>query len=194
MIYYLRGKITMDFEGGIVLETGGVGYKIYIPDNSPLYQKKGEEVLVNIEMVVREDDISLYGFHDLESLQLFQKLRTVNGVGVKAALSLLSAMPLNELIKAIITEDIVSLSRAYGIGKKTAQRIVLELKDKLDDTIISEMVATATSDNNKTEAVKALIELGFTKSEALSALAGVKGENLSTEEYIKQALRGTATK
>ncbi|NLP31122.1 MAG: Holliday junction branch migration protein RuvA [Clostridiales bacterium] len=194
MIYYLRGEITMDFEGGIVLETGGVGYKVYIPDNSPLYQKKGEEVVVKIEMVMREDDISLYGFHDMESLDLFQKLRTVNGVGAKAALSLLSAMPLNELIKSIITNDITSLCRAYGIGKKTAQRIVLELKDKLDDRGLSDIVETVRTDSNKTEAVNALIGLGFTKNEALSALAEVKGEDLTTEEYIKQALRGTSTK
>lgn len=192
MIHYLRGNITMSFDGGIVVETGGVGYSVYVPGNSTLYLEKGRDpVLVYTAMIVREDDISLYGFSNKEGLELFQKLRTVNGVGAKAALAVISAMPLSEIKKAIIFEDVTSLTRANGIGKKTAQRIVLELKEKIDDAEgLNNMAEDVLSDNGKTEAIDALIGLGYTKSEAASALTGIQGDNITTEEYIKQALRG----
>ena len=192
MIHYLRGKITMRFEGGVVVETGGVGYEVHTPDNSSLYMNKGEdEVVVFISMIVREDDVSLYGFSDRESQEMFQKLRTVNGVGAKAALAVLSAMPLGDVKKAILYEDADTLTRANGIGKKTAQRIVLELKDKVspfgEATTLGDQVA---SESGKAEAIHALIGLGYTRSEAASALAGVQSDSLTTEEYIKLALRG----
>ena len=107
MIHYLRGTITMSFDGGIVVETGGVGYKVFVPDNSPLYTGRGkDQVIVYTVMIVREDDMSLYGFHDNDSLNLFQQLRTVNGVGAKAVLSILSSIPVDLVKKAIVFEDV----------------------------------------------------------------------------------------
>lgn len=195
MLHYIRGLITMRFDGGVVVETGGVGYMVYVPDNSPLYSETGNDpVLVYTAMLVREDDMSLYGFHNIESLKLFQKLRTVNGVGAKAALAILSVMPLGEVKKAILFEDAASLTRANGIGKKTAQRIVLELKDKIGDiggySDIASIPELSETDTGMSEAVNALIGLGFSKSEAVSALAGIEGENLKAEDCIKYALRG----
>jgi Holliday junction DNA helicase RuvA len=199
MIHYLRGTVTMDFDGGIVLETGGVGYKVFIPDNSPLYTVKGkEQIIVYTVMIVREDDMSLYGFHDKASLDLFQLLRTVNGVGAKAALSILSAIPVDQVKKAIVFEDTKTLTRANGVGKKTAPRIVLELKDKISDFEdmgqLSELAEQAALESGRAEAVNALIGLGYSRSEAISAIGAVEGEDLTTEEYIRLALRGASLK
>lgn len=182
----------MKYEGGIVVENGGLGYEIAIPENSALYLAKAEDtVLVYTAMIVKEDDVSLYGFADQESLELFRKLITVSGVGAKGALALLSSMPLPELQKAIVYDDAVSLTKANGIGKKTAQRIVLDLKDKLGavSDLGSVQIAGVESVSAKSEAITALISLGYSKSEAVSALAGVDDETLSAEEYIKRALR-----
>ena len=151
------------------------------------------EVFVYTAMMVREDDVSLYGFDNKESLTLFRRLLTVNGVGAKAAMAILSAMPAAEVKKAIVFEDTAMLARANGIGKKTAQRIVLELKDKLDDVgglaTVETVEKAVPASNEKAEAIDALMNWGFSRSEAISALAGVKEENLSVEEYIKAALR-----
>ena len=199
MLHYLRGSLTMSFEGGLVVEAGGVGYMVYVPENTMLYQKIGwDNVLVYTAMILREDDVSLYGFADKESLELFQKLRTVNGVGAKAALAVLSAMPIDLVVKAIIFEDPDTLTRANGIGKKTAQRIVLELKDKVEDfkgaSIGGETAAQILQETEKEEALNALVGLGYSRSEAMTALAGIDGEGLKTEEYIKKALRGLSVR
>ncbi|MGI6731137.1 MAG: Holliday junction branch migration protein RuvA [Anaerovoracaceae bacterium] len=192
MFHYIRGRMAMKLEGGIVLDVNGIGYEILVPDNSSVYLTNTDEtVLLYTAMIVREDDISIYGFPEKETLGLFRKLMTVTGIGAKAAMAILSSMPANEVIKAILYEDVTSLTKANGVGKKTAQRLILELKDKLSDFDVLEespvMVADAGSE--RIEALNGLMSLGFSKSEALDALAGVKDENLTTEEYIKQALK-----
>lgn len=192
MLRYIKGKITMKYEGGIVVENGGIGYEIAIPANSALYlAKEDEPVLVYTAMIVKEDDISLYGFAEKESLELFRKLITVSGVGAKGALALLSSMPLNELQKAIVYDDAAALTRANGIGKKTAQRIILDLKDKLGalSDLGSVQLAGVETVSEKSEAITALISLGYSKSEAVAALSGVDDDSLSAEEYIKRALK-----
>lgn len=194
MFQYLKGTITMRFEGGVVLETGGVGFQVFVPDNSPLYREIGNTaVTIYTTMIVREDDMSLYGFSDMETLMMFQKLRTVNGVGAKAALAILSALTLDELKKAIVFDDPVLLTKANGIGKKTASRIVLELKEKIEDMVVLTAIGdTIKMDDRRSEAINALIGLGYNRSEALAMLSGVSGEELSTEDYIRLALRGGA--
>ncbi len=185
----------MHIPGGIVVENGGIGYEIYVPDNSMVYTKsEGDQVMVYTAMLVREDDISLYGFADPDSLKLFRILMTVSGVGAKAALSILSALPPNELRKAIVFEDATALTAANGIGKKTAQRIVLELKDKIDSSqIVSGSITpeglASVKKEEKAEAVDALVALGYSKGEAVSALAACEEKDLTVEEYIKFALR-----
>ena len=188
----------MTIPGGVVIENAGIGYEIHVPENSAVYlAKEGEEVMVYTAFIVREDDVSIYGFADRESLKLFRMLMTVNGVGAKAALSILSAFSANELQKAILFEDVNGLTKANGIGKKTAQRIVLELKDKVDAT---EAISNGTDTKGaiaiadvktegKAEAVNALIALGYSKSEAVDALSGIAEIDLTTEEYIKKALK-----
>jgi len=194
MLHYIKGQLTMKFDGGVVIEASGIGYEIFVPDNSPAYlAKDGDLLMLYTAMIVREDDVSVYGFSERESLQLFRKLMTVSGVGAKAALSVLSCMPLVELKKAIVFEDAKSLTMANGIGKKTAERIILELKDKLGNMgNISEAIQSADKimkTDEKAEAVNALIALGYTKGEALSAMVNIADAGLSAEEYVKKALK-----
>lgn len=196
MLYYIKGTLALKLENSVVVEAGGIGYRLFVPANSSVYlEKEGSPVTIYTSMIIREDDISLYGFGEKAELDTFGKLITVSGVGAKAALSILSAMPLNELHQAIASEDAKSLTRANGIGKKTAERIVLELRDKftaIEDTNASQSSETALGESgadSRTEAVSALIALGYTRSEAVNALAAVKEKDLTVEEYVKQALK-----
>lgn len=193
MYHYIKGRIAEVLPGMAVLESGGIGYELRIPDNSAAFlAKPGDEMRFFTAMIVREDDISLYGFTERESLTVFRKLMTVSGVGAKAALSVLSSMPLSELNRAIAFEDVAILTRANGIGKKTAQRIILELKDKIG--IPESMAALGDTEvaagSAKEEAIGALIALGYTKSEAMTALIGITEPGLTAEEYIRKALTG----
>lgn len=192
MFHYIKGNVTMKFEGGIVIEANGIGYEVFVPDNSSVYlADKEEDVLVYTVMIVREDDVSIYGFHEKESLDLFRKLMTVNGVGAKAAMAVLSSMPVAEIKKAIIFDDAATLTKANGIGKKIAQRITLELKEKLGSVGgLTEIAEKVIGDSGKTEAINGLISLGYSRTEAVGALSGISEEDLTAEEYIKRALKG----
>lgn len=193
MFHYIKGNVTMKFDGGVVLESMGIGYEIFLPENSSIYLSKQEEqVLVYTAMIVREDDISIYGFRDKEEIQLFRKLMTVSGVGAKAAMAILSAMPVMEVKKAIVFGDVAMLTRANGIGKKSAERLILELKDKVG--AIGGLHAGIEGDgmipsDAKSEAVEALVGLGYSKIEAITAIGGIEDQTLTTEEYIKLALK-----
>ncbi|HPF18943.1 MAG TPA: Holliday junction branch migration protein RuvA [Bacillota bacterium] len=191
MIHYIKGRLIESLPGLAILETNGIGYQLHIPENSAAYlAKPGEEMRFYTAMIVREDDISLYGFTERDSLSMFRKLMTVSGVGAKAALAVLSAMPLSELSRAIVFEDVAALTRANGIGKKTAQRIVLDLKEKIDvtETGVSAPDTDVAAGSAKEEAIHALIYLGYTKSEAMTAMIGITDPDLTAEEYIKKAL------
>ena len=194
MIHFIRGKLVILNPGSIVIENNGIGYGLTVPENSSFFlAKEGEEVFAYTSMIVREDDISLYGFSDRETQRMFHRLMSVTGVGAKAAMAILSAMPLQELIRAILFEDAVTLTRANGIGKKSAQRIVLELKDKVEaaDGLNAGTVQALTGSptDARGEAADGLMALGYTKSEALTALSKITEEELSAEEYIKKALK-----
>lgn len=196
MLHYIKGKYMMRIDGGVVVETGGIGFEINVPDNSAVYlASEGDNVSLFLNMIVREDDMSLYGFSEKEGLELFKKLITVNGVGAKAAMAILSIAPVNEIRKAIVFEDADFLTRASGIGKKTAQRVVLELKDKIGDAGISTVDMPVVSDvraaggDSRQEALSALMALGYSRMEAMTAVSSVPDEGLSSEEYIKRALK-----
>jgi len=198
MLHYIKGTLAFKLESQIVVEAGGIGYEITVPANSGVYlAKEGEEIMIYTAMMVREDDVSLYGFGTKAELDTFRKLITVSGVGAKAAIAILSAMPLNEVHQSIVLEDAKSLTRANGIGKKTAERIVLELKDKFGAIEAAAVPAgfetygavDPAGNDSRSEAVNALMALGYTKGEAVNALSGVKENDLTVEEYIKQALK-----
>lgn len=198
MIRYIKGTYAMSTENGIVVENGsGIGFEISVPMGSPLYQYgEGQEITVYTDMIVKEDDISLYGFHNRQSIDLFRKLLSVNGVGAKAAMSIMGSMPEDELRTAIAFEDVKAISRANGIGKKTAERIILELKDRVGAVPQAmpqqNMSAGGEGDASKdarVEAIEALAALGYSKQEAFAAVSKVADEGLTSEEYIKKALK-----
>ena len=196
MIGFVKGILSEKGNGYIIVDVGGIGYEIFVPANSGAYLcSEGEQVKVYTSMMVRDDDVSLYGFSRKGELDAFKKLITVNGVGAKAGLSILSAFTLEQLQETIAFEDSKALTKANGIGKKTAERIVLELKDKFNAPEVSgndfagEISPGVSSQNGKTAAIEALIALGYTRGEAASALAHVKDTELSAEDYIKAALK-----
>lgn len=198
MIGFLRGQLFEKGDGYIIIDVNGVGYQVNVPGNSSAYLKAdGEEVLVYTAMIVREDDVSLFGFSGRGELDAFRKLTSVSGVGPKAAIAILSSFTLDQLKQAIVFEDAKSLQRANGIGKKTAERIVLELKDKFTvegavnpiEGADSAVAVTAPAAGGRAEAIDALIALGYSRGEATSALSTVSERDLTTEEYIKLALK-----
>ena len=202
MIKYIKGYYAMTLAGGIVVETSsGIGFEINIPAGSPLYKYgEGEEITVFTAMIVKEDDISLYGFHNRESLALFRMLITVSGIGAKGAMSIMGSMSSDQLRRAILFEDVKEISKANGVGKKTAERLILELKDKIgklggtSDAVaggaeISGAASDAGADDARTEAIYALVSLGYSKAEAFAAVSRVPEEGLTGEEYIKRALK-----
>ena len=195
MIRFIRGKFYPQMDGTVVIETAsGIGFLVTIPANSPLYGHfEGEEVKVYTLMTVREDDMSLYGFSSLDELNMFRMLITVNGIGAKAGMAIMSILPVNELKKAIATEDEKMISRANGVGKRTAQRVILELKDTVDylptDEEGESKPAPSARNEEKEIAAQALVSLGYSRTEAAQALEKVTDEGLDSEGYIKQALR-----
>lgn len=198
MIGFLRGILADKGDGYIVIDVNGVGYQVFVPGNSSAYlNAEGEEVLVYTSMIVREDDMSLFGFSGKGELDAFKKLIGVSGVGPKAALAILSCFTLDQFRQAIVFEDAKALQRANGIGKKSAERIVLELKDKFsadapDGSYLDPNAAGAeagAAQGGRSEAISALVALGYSRGEATSALASVPEKDLTTEEYIKRALK-----
>lgn len=196
MLHYIKGKLALKIDGGVVVETSGIGYEINVPDNSSVYlASEGEDVTLYLSMIVREDDVSLYGFAEREGLALFKQLITVSGVGAKAAMAVLSIAPVSEVKRAIAFEDDAFITRANGVGKKTAQRIVLELKDKMgvietsSGAAASDVIASVSASDQRSEAVSALMALGYSKMEASSAIGSITDQDLTSEEYIKIALK-----
>ena len=195
MIRYIKGIFHPALDGTVIVENAsGVGFEINIPTGSGLYKMpEGSEVKVFTSMQVREDDISLYGFSEREELELFELLLKVSGIGAKGAMSIMSSFSADELKFAIATGDAKTISRANGIGKKTAERLILELKDKVGavDTATGEILKyeDEPAGDERAEAISALMELGFNRNEATAAVARVKGEALTVEDYIKQALK-----
>ncbi|MGN0673452.1 MAG: Holliday junction branch migration protein RuvA [Anaerovoracaceae bacterium] len=197
MIRHITGRYLCYDSGAIVIQTeGGIGFRVNIPSYSPLLNaREGDLVEVYTHMQVRDDGMSLYGFPDLEGLKLYEQLITVNGVGPKAGLSIMSLGTASQVKKLIGMRDAAGISKAQGVGKKTAERIILELAEKIgefDETSISDtdiISGQRMISGERTEAVLALTTLGYTNKEAEDAIGMVNDEGLSAEEYIKKALR-----
>ncbi len=194
MISFLRGKLAYSDENGAVIDVNGVGFNVIMPsiDINKL-PEIGAETFLYTYLYVREDIMDLFGFSNKESIKFFKKLISVSGVGPKAAIALLSALTTNELALAIISSDAKAIGRAKGIGPKMAQRIVLELKGKIEteDAIeASGGEAAAIRPTADSGAVNALIALGSSPSEAQKTVMQISKEgNYTTEEIIREALR-----
>lgn len=199
MIRFLKGIYEAATVNSIIVETdSGIGFEINIPKCSPLFKyDQGDTIKVYTQMIVKEDDMSLYGFHNLESLDLFNLLTTVNGIGPKAAMSIMGTFTCEELKRAIFLSDIKEISKAPGIGKKTAERLCLELKDKVGDfsadfgggVELDSSCPVISINDNRTEAISALVSLGYSRTEAFDAVSHIIDENLTVEAYIKNALK-----
>ena len=200
MFAYIKGTIEYKRGNYIVVETGGVGYKIFMPLSSiERVGQAGSETKVYTYLYIREDNMSLYGFLTHEELGMFELLITVSGVGPKAAISLVSAIPPSKFSLAVITDDVKTLTKAQGIGTKMAQRVILELKDKIKKEQLSVAgggigeAAAAGSDNSRVaEAISALMVLGYTALEASRAVSAVYSDEMDLESIIKSSLKGLA--
>lgn len=193
MISYITGKLSFKDEGQIVVECHGMGYDIAI--SSQTYETLGvvgEDVKVYTYLVVREDAISLVGFSTLQEKAMFEKLISVSGVGPKLALTILSGMNTYDLVMAMLSGDTSAISKIKGVGKKTSERIVLELKDKLmglDDVTPAKKV-DFTPSKAFDEAVVTMMNLGLNKTDATNLIKSVADENDSVEDLITKALKG----
>ncbi len=195
MISFLKGIVDDITEEGIVLESGMTGYNIYLPSSSSF--RIGENVKIYTYLSVREDAMQLYGFRTKEERHMFKLIIGVNGIGPKGALGILSNIPAGDFQMAIMAEDSKLIAKAPGIGPKTAKKIILELKDKIGSTpLINTDSNIYVSDKADTdifsEAVSALIALGYSATEAhkaVSAAASLLDDTADTEAYVKMALK-----
>ena len=197
MIAYLYGTLLEKLESSVVIDTGGVGYEVFVPAGAGVWLKgKGDEVVLHTAQIFKEDDVSLYGFEDREGMRLFRLLLTVSGVGAKAAMAILSAMTVDEASRAIAFEDAAMLTRAQGVGKKSAERIVLELKDKVTAVFAGGGAAVGIAAEVRgpadivTEATNVLMSLGISRSEAAQAVTNVQEEYATVEDCVRLALKG----
>ena len=197
MIGRLHGKLIEKNPPQVLIDVSGVGYEVDVPMSTFCnLPAEGSEITLLTHFVVREDAQLLYGFATAAERQTFRALIRISGIGPRIALAVLSGMSTQNLSDAIEQGNATLLTRVPGIGKKTAERIVLELKDKFDagDTapsaeVAAEGQAPTAASSGREEAVAALVALGYSRGEATGALAGVKDTDLSTEEYIKRALK-----
>ncbi len=199
MFYFLKGTVALMEPGLAVLDCGGVGYACKTTNYTLGGLQMGKPATLYTHLSVREDGVELYGFATKEEKRLFLQLISVSGVGPKAALSILSTTPPSQLALSIITEDVKTLMMAPGIGKKSAQRIVLELRDKLakeQGELPAASAGVTVSDDHLripedkvAEASAALAVLGYSQPEIQQAIRGLDLESLSREEIIKAALK-----
>ena len=194
MIAYVKGNLDTKTNTFVVIDVQGIGYRVFMPAKSiESLGEVGQEVKVYTYYYVREDNISLYGFSSNEELRMFELLISVSGVGAKSAITMLSEISPSSFALAVISDDISKLVKIPGVGKKTAARIILELKDKLKtETAIEaseEVNVQIEKDNNSNEAIAALQVLGYTRKEIEKVFEKIDTKNLELEEIIKMALK-----
>lgn len=201
MLAYIKGKLEMKMTGYVVIDVGGLGYKVFMTDTGiEKLENIGETVKVHTYYKVREDDISIFGFNTLEELKMFELLISVSGVGAKTAITMLSSCEPTEFAIAIISEDVEKLKQIPGVGAKSAQRIILELKDKIKkEQQIQELTTAVKGTKSKVEvaientikfdeAIAALQVLGYNKKEIEKAFEKLDSKEISTEDLIRKGL------
>ncbi|QDD88890.1 Holliday junction branch migration protein RuvA [Pseudomonas oryzihabitans] len=198
MIGRLRGTLADKQPPHLLLDVGGVGYEVEVPMTT-LYRlpAQGEVVTLHTHLVVREDAHLLYGFGEKRERELFRELIRLNGVGPKLALALMSSLEVDELVRCVQAQDTSVLVKVPGVGKKTAERLLVELKDRFKAWENLPTIAPLVLPNQapvaasaEADAVSALVALGFKPQEASRAVAAVEGKDLSSEELIRRALKG----
>lgn len=196
MISFLRGTIASKSENGAVIDVGGVGFFVNMPSSDiAKLGEAGENVTVNTYFQIRDEEPQMYGFLTSDEMSYFNKLISISGIGPKAALAILGTLSVEDLAFAIISEDVKAITRAPGVGTKMAQRVILELKGKIDT---QEAIGRGSSSAQNiplggvradTGAVNALIALGASPSEAQKVVMQIDASAMSTEDIIKEALR-----
>lgn len=198
MISFIKGEIVKKGLDYLIVDNNGIGYFINTSFSTLNMIKEGENLLIYTYMHVREDILSLYGFLNQEEIDIFKKLISVSGVGPKAGLSILSTYDTNTIKAIILKDDSTKMSKVPGIGKKTASKIILELKDKVgtiesldkDDYLLDEYVSTTSSDKeSSSDVINALVALGFTQFEAKKALESIDIKGKSENEIIMELLK-----
>lgn len=197
MFAYIKGTIEAKSNGSIIVEAGGIGYRIYTALSTiNNIGQIGTGVKVYTHYYVREDIAALYGFYTMEELGMFDMLLSVSGVGPKAAISMISALSPSRFALAVVTQDTKSLTKAQGIGSKMAQRIILELKDKISKEQLTannlgsnDINAEIGGDSALSEAVSALMVLGYSSFEASNSVSSVYLDGMGVEEIIMKALK-----
>lgn len=196
MLAYIKGTLEEIQDDSVIVDNHGMGYRIFTSGmDLGRMPALGEKVTLHLHMNIREDDISLYGFLNKEALRLFQLLISVSGVGPKVALAVLSALTVNDIQMAVISGDAKALTKANGVGTKGAQRIIIELKDKLSlDSLLEEDVQESSGVPLDTDVVTttamALTSLGYSQLEATQAIRRVEhADGMTEEELLKAALR-----
>lgn len=197
MIGYVKGKVTGLYSSFCFLETGGIGYRIFISDKTRQHLSMNEEAKLLTHMVVREDAILLYGFLTPEEKELFLILIGIPKVGPKVAMGILSALDFVQLVTAVKTKNAAPLTQVPGIGKKTAERLIVELKDKVDgfDVQVSEEELAAVSpaeEGMEGDALKALMSLGYESSEVMPVIRKLSGFHDNVSALISAVLRELA--
>ncbi|GAU78563.1 Holliday junction branch migration protein RuvA [Fusibacter sp. 3D3] len=198
MIDFIKGKLYHIDVDYIVVENNGMGYRVFTSANSVSdFDVVGEEIIIHTEMIVREDAISLVGFSTKEELHMFRLLTSVSGVGTKVGIGILSSLNYISVAAIIASNDVKSMMTAHGVGKKTAERIILELKDKVgksmmisSDTNIESHVITG---GVESDALEALMTLGYTRNEAQSVLKLMDVNGMTVEQILKAALKKLMT-
>ena len=194
MFAYIKGSLEMKFKNYIVIDVGGLGYKIFMSENAiNELGELGENIKVFTYYRVREDDISIFGFKTQEELRMFELLLSVSGVGAKSALAMLSCIEPSDFAIAIISNNVKLLTQIPGIGNKSAQRIILELKDKINSNQSEEQIEQSKLNSarvNETvqEAISGLMVLGYSRKDIEKAFEHLSVETLSVEDLIKNGL------
>lgn len=193
MYEYLSGRVDYIGEDYAVIDISGLGYRVFTSQNSMKSLKLGEISKIFTHLIVKEDDLILYGFATREELGMFKLLISVSGVGPKAAASLLNQYKASELAAAILGRDIAKLSKAQGIGKKISERIILELKDKIDTESAVGGIEVFGGSDEISQVIEALTALGYNYSIAANAVMKLKDTNKPIDILIKEALRQLGT-
>jgi len=194
MFAYLKGILAFKNNENAVVDVGGVGYSLQIPFSTyKLLPDIDSEVKLYTYMAVREDNISLFGFFSNEEKKIFEQLISVSGIGPKSAIGILSDITPEEFSLAVITDDVNRLTKISGIGKKTAQRMIIELKDKMKNSDISDNSAISklveVNNSNAEEAIAALQVLGYSNKDAVNMVNSVIKDDMQVEEILKLALK-----
>ena len=199
MISFIKGIVAQVLEGSVIVDNNGLGWQVFMSASAlSRLPPVGETIVLNTHMQVKEDSVSLFGFLDAREKQFFEMLISVTGVGPKAALNILSVLAPAQLIVAILSDDVLSLCKAPGVGKKTAQRIAMELRDKIKsketESVLSPQQSLSPGHEQRQDSIDALIALGYGRTDAVKAVMETALPDMKTEQIIRLALRKLAAR